>query len=332
LRLAVTVAVAETISRTAGLERAYWVPMTAAIILKPDFTATFSRGVLRLAGTFAGLLVATGLFHVFPAVFWTDVALVVLFTFLVRCFGPANYGVLTLMVSALVVALLAVTGVPPTATVQARAIASVIGGLLAIAVYAAWPTWERTQLPELMARMLDAYRAYFHVVRDAFLFPDRDFSLELDRVRHRARLERSNMEASVERFAAEPRVPEELVGAWTAVLASSHRMIHAVMALEAGLTRSKPVPARPAFRLFSHDVEITLHSLASALRGAGLDVSELPDLREDHHMLIESGDAATERYALVNIESDRITNSLNTLTLQLVHLAAPGRQAEVEVH
>lgn len=63
LRLAVCVALAETIARTSGLERAYWIPMTAAIILKPDFTATFSRGLLRLAGTFAGLVIATALFH-----------------------------------------------------------------------------------------------------------------------------------------------------------------------------------------------------------------------------------------------------------------------------
>ena len=39
--------------------------MTIAIVLKPDFTATFSRGVLRLSGTYLGLLVATGLFHFF---------------------------------------------------------------------------------------------------------------------------------------------------------------------------------------------------------------------------------------------------------------------------
>ncbi len=332
LRLAVSVAVAETISRTAGLERAYWIPMTAAIVLKPDFTATFSRGVLRLAGTFAGLVIATALFQVLPVAFWTEFCIIVVFVFLLRCFGAANYGVLTAAVSALVVALLAVTGVPPGETITARAVASVVGGLLALAVYGVWPTWERTQLPEVVARMLDGYREYFHVVRDAFLYPDRDFSALLDLKRHKGRLERSNVEASVQRFAAEPGVPPEVVSAWNAALASSHRMIHAMMAMEAGLARSTPVPARPAFRPFANDVEVTLHSLASALRGAVLDVSDLPDLREDHHMLVESGDPGTERYALVNIESDRITNSLNTLTMQLIalmpsHLHSPSGSA-----
>jgi len=326
LRLAVCVGIAETVARTSGLERAYWIPMTAAIILKPDFTATFSRGLQRLAGTFAGLVIATALFYVLPVAFWTEVSLITAFMFLLRCFGPANYGILTAAVSALVVALLAMTGVPPSETISARGVATVAGGALALAIYAVWPTWEHTQIPEVMARMLDAYREYFHVIREAFLFPSKDFSTMLDQKRHRARLERSNVEASVERYAAEPNVSPEMVSAWTSVLASSHRMIHAVMAMEAGLMRSEPVPARPAFRPFAHDVEVTLHSLASALRGTRLDAAELPDLREDHHTLVESGDPETERYALVNIESDRITNSLNTLSMQLMALVTQPHQ------
>ena len=63
LRLAVCVVIADTLTRSLGWQRAYWGPMTVAIVLKPDFTTTFSRGVLRLAGTFTGLALATVLFH-----------------------------------------------------------------------------------------------------------------------------------------------------------------------------------------------------------------------------------------------------------------------------
>ena len=54
IRLAVCVAIGEALGQSLGLTRAYWAPMTVAIVLKPDFSATFSRGVLRLAGTFVG--------------------------------------------------------------------------------------------------------------------------------------------------------------------------------------------------------------------------------------------------------------------------------------
>ena len=54
VRLAVCVGIADTLTRSFGLPRGYWGPMTVAIVLKPDFTTTFTRGVLRLAGTSRG--------------------------------------------------------------------------------------------------------------------------------------------------------------------------------------------------------------------------------------------------------------------------------------
>ncbi len=102
------------------------------------------------------------------------------------------------------------------------------------------------------------------------------------------------------------------------MLASSHRLVHAFMALESGLTTSRAVAPRNAFRPFADHVELTLYYLAAALRGSPLTRADLPDLREDHHALEQSGDPVTERYALVNVESDRITNSLNTLSEEVL--------------
>jgi hypothetical protein len=65
-------------------------------------------------------------------------------------------------------------------------------------------------------------------------------------------------------------------------------------------------------------VELTLYYLSAALRGSRIATGDLPDLREDHHALLESGDSRVERYALVNTETDRITNSLNTLAQEVL--------------
>jgi len=166
--------------------------------------------------------------------------------------------------------------------------------------------------------MLDAYRDYFRAIRESYLRADAGFTHELDRVRTAARLARSNLEASIDRLCAEPGTFPERVHTLHAALASSHRLAHAMMALEAGLASSRPAPPRDAFRPFANDVELTLYYLAAALRGSPLDREHLPDLREDHHALVHSGDSASERYALVNVETDRVTNSLNTLGEELL--------------
>lgn len=322
IRLAVCVGLGDALARGAGLQRSYWLPMTIAIVLKPDFTATFTR-VLRLSGTFAGLLLATALFHWLHPSALPEIALIAALMFALRWVGPANYGIFVIAVTALVVLLLAIAGVTPNAVMGARALNTVFGGAIALLAYWLWPTWERTQISETSAQMLDAYRLYFRSIRLIYegqndVEPKTEAVAELDRARLKARLARSNLEASIDRLGAEPGAVAAQVSLLGAVLASSHRLVHAIMALEAGLSSSRPVPARAAFRSFANDVELTLYYLASALRGSPIQRTALPDLREDHHALVHSGDSLTERYALVNVETDRITNSLNTLSEDLL--------------
>jgi hypothetical protein len=90
------------------------------------------------------------------------------------------------------------------------------------------------------------------------------------------------------------------------------------MALEAGLPITPPVPARPEFRTFAADVEKTLELLESILSGGKISEKKFPNLREDHNRLVHAGDPEKERYALVNIEADRMTNSLNTLREEVI--------------
>jgi hypothetical protein len=137
-------------------------------------------------------------------------------------------------------------------------------------------------------------------------------------------LARSNAEASAERVRIEGGVEPPRVTALQAILANSHRFIHSVMALEAGIYRSRAVPARAEFRAFANAVDTTLYFLSAYLRGAQAGPADLPDLREAHRALIAAGDARVERYALVNVETDRVTNSLNTLAVEIVLWRASG--------
>jgi hypothetical protein len=44
----------------------------------------------------------------------------------------------------------------------------------------------------------------------------------------------------------------------------------------------------------------------------------MADLREDHHRLVRAANSETIRHGLVNEETDRMTNSLNTLRKQVL--------------
>ncbi len=319
LRLAVLVAVGDILGRMVSWRRTYWLPMTIVLVLKPEFTATFTRGVLRIIGTIIGLLLATALFHVIHPVVALQVALIFLFVFFLRWVGPANYGIFAIVVSGLIVLLLAVAGVPPKEVISARGINTVLGGALALIAYWLWPSWERTRISQRIARMLDAYRDYFHVVLQSGA-DTASSSQELERARRAARVARANLEASVDRLSSEPGATREQMIRLNAILASSHRFIHAVMAVDAIVSQNSALYSSGPLKEFAAAVQTTLALLSSALRGGRVMSREFPDLREQHRLMAQARTGANEsetRYDSINVEADRITNSVNTMAEQI---------------
>ena len=318
LRLAFAVAAGDALGRDFDWRRSYWIPMTIVLVLKPEFAVTFSRGVLRISGTILGLLLATALFHLLPIHTATEVILIGVFTFLVRWVGPANYGVFAVMISALVVLLLTINGVSPNEVILARGFNTAIGGVVALLAYLVWPTWERTRVADNTAALLKTYREYFSAIANVYMKNETGNRLTIERPRRDSRTARTNLESSLDRLAAEPGVTPDQLTRINTMLASSHRFAHAIMALEAGLPLTSSVPPRNEFRTFAADVETTLSLLEEILAGGKVPEKKFPDLREDHTRLVAAGDPEKERYALINVEADRMTNSLNTMREEIV--------------
>jgi uncharacterized membrane protein YccC len=330
VRLSLCVALGDFIERSLGWQRAYWLPMTIAVVLKPDFTATFSRGALRLLGTFGGLVLATALYHVLPASALYQVFLVGIFTFFLRYLGPANYGIFTLAVSALIVFLIAATGVAPAEVIVSRGLNTAAGGILALIAYALWPTWERTQVSEAIAAMLDATRAYFHAVlqrlgSDRMGLTSVNLTKILDDARREWRRARPAAEASVDRVFSEPGTKGSKRDSLTGMLASSRALMHAMMAIEAGALANNVHTSSEALTIFGLDVEFTLYFLAEALRGSPTANQTLPQLREDYRRLVETREGFSGQDEYLLIEIDRVTVSLNTLRkLVMRYLDSPA--------
>ncbi len=325
VRLAASIAIGDGFGRAFLLQRSYWIPMTIAIVLKPDFTSTFSRGVLRLIGTFFGLLFSTALLSVLPHSPVLSVVLIGIFTFCLRSVGAANYGIFVAMVSAIVVLLIGLTGVAPAEVIKPRGMNTLAGGALALLAYWVWPTWERTQIGETIAQMLDAYRAYFRGVMKVCLNPENweADSMELDQLRQASRLSRSNLEASAIRLGVEPRNDGERISLLNSMLASSHRLVYAIMAIESGGPNRQPPEGERVLQTLSHEVELTLYLLSARLRGSPLEVEHLPNLRQRNEQFLLTSEGYGNRDTLLNTETDRLVNSLNTLTGQIFRWTSP---------
>ncbi|MFL6449550.1 MAG: FUSC family protein [Bryobacteraceae bacterium] len=318
LRLSIWVGLADALGHSISWDRSYWIPMTVAVILKPDFTTTISRGALRLFGTVTGLMLATVLYHATPQSAPTQLLLVGVFTFALRIYGPANYGVFSIAVSGLIVFLIAETGVAPGEVVWLRLLNTTAGGLLALLAYVLWPTWERKLVSDAMAEMIDATRAYFQGVIGTVGEPTEKALVSTIEAGQAWRRARSNAEASVDRTAAEPRISSEKVNCLNSMLASSHTLANAMAALEAGFLHSSMRSVPPALDQFARDVDFTLYYLSAALRGSAAASQTLPKLREDHRRLLEARQSLGDEDEFILLETDRITVTLNTLREQVM--------------
>jgi uncharacterized membrane protein YccC len=317
IRLAAAVAIGDAIARSLGWQRNYWIPMTIAVVLKPDFTTTFSRGALRLCGTLAGLTLATFLYHFLPYNGLTQLLLVGAFTFLLRWAGPANYGIFSIAISGLIVFLIAATGVPPAEVIFERAVNTTAGGLLALLAYALWPTWERSTVSEAVAEMIDASREYFRQVVQHVGRGQLSEDAALRQARDQWRRARTAAEASIDRVSSEPGFDKEKLELLNSILASSHALMHSMMALEIGAFRTPAGQSVGGLQSFAHDVDFTLYYIAQALRGSQAAGNILPTLRESYRRMIQAREQFAPEDQFIVLECDRLTVALNTLREQV---------------
>jgi len=312
LRCGACLAIAVAGARLSGMAHGFWIPMTTAIVLKPDFAGTFSFGLLRVIGTLLGLLLATGLIHFAFGGDWQRIALFALLCFGFRELTTMHYGIGVMLLTALIVVLLTFEGVAPGETMAARALGTSLGSALALLAYLAWPTWERSRVRPALADMLDAYRRYLMAVLDDRLRVRSD-------VRALGRSARTNAQASIDRLRGEPRRDPRLVALAEGVFANGNRFIRAAMALEAARQGPVQLPARATAAAFVARVDADLAHIVDNLRHGGT-VERDGGLRDEQRALarvMESAAGNDEERALAAAWSDagdRIVDSVGTLT------------------
>ncbi|HEX6476435.1 MAG TPA: FUSC family protein, partial [Acidimicrobiales bacterium] len=266
LRLAVTVGVATLLYRVLPGSHSYWLPVTVLMVLKPDFSTTFVRGLGRVAGTLAGAVLATLLaatLHPGPAAL---TVLVVLMAFGAFTFYPANYGVYAVFLTGLVVFLVAFGGVPTDQAVVNRAFDTVAGGALALLAYAVWPTWESTGIPQRLARLLEAESAFGTMVLRSYVDAKEPDPAPVETVRRAAALARSNAEASVTRMLSEPSRHGGVDGQIAlGIVSGIHRYVLGAVTLFVHLPDVVRRPL-PALEPLTDDLDAAMSCLASSVR------------------------------------------------------------------
>ena len=159
LRLMACMGVAGLVSEVLPLQRSYWVPLTVAIVFKPDYGSVFARALQRGIGTMVGA-VAGAILLVLVHGTWLLIPFAVLAALLP--FGRSrNYGLLATFLTPLVVVLIDLLSPAGWRLAEDRLIDTLIGCLIVLLIgFAPWPMSWYAFLPRQYAQTALDVRQY----------------------------------------------------------------------------------------------------------------------------------------------------------------------------
>jgi len=158
VRLMICIGVAGVVTEVLPLQRSYWVPLTVALVLKPDYGSVFARALQRGIGTIVGAVAGAVLLALVHGT-WLLIPFAVLASLLP--YGrKRNYGLMTTFLTPLVVVLIDLLSPAGWRLAEDRLIDSLIGCAIALIIgFAPWPmTWYAHLPREFAAAALDVAR------------------------------------------------------------------------------------------------------------------------------------------------------------------------------
>jgi hypothetical protein len=135
LRVAATLALAVELDHLLQLKNGYWLPMTTLVVLKPDFSHTYSGAIQRVVGTLAGVVLASLITKLLHPNQWVLIGMVAAFCWSTFSTQKVNAVMFSTSLTVFVVLLIALTGLPESEVVWHRFINTLMGCTLALTSY-----------------------------------------------------------------------------------------------------------------------------------------------------------------------------------------------------
>ncbi|WP_245743340.1 FUSC family protein [Geodermatophilus poikilotrophus] len=235
VRLALCMTIAEVARQYLPIERPYWVLLTVAIVLKPDFGSVFTRAIQRGAGTLVGVLLGSLLLLALPRNAWVLVAMAAAAA-LLPWGRAANFGLFSVFQTPVIILLLdlALPGGP--GLVGARLLDTLIGcAIVLVFGYLLWPQTWRAPLDEALR---DAAHALDEFVEAAFT----GSPTERRRARRRSYRALTELHTQLQRRLAEPPPVSTRAAAFWPVIVQLERTSDAVTEAVIATRHGEPAP------------------------------------------------------------------------------------------
>lgn len=236
-QLALCVGIAEALARQLNLDRSYWVTLTVALVLKPDFGSVFARAVQRAAGTALGVLIGALVILVDPPA-WALMLLVACLAGLLPIGLARNYGLFSAFVTPLVIMQLDITNAGEWDLVGTRLVDTAVGcGVVLIFGYLIWPG---SRAPRLAGQLAEAVETLADYTARALA----EHPAGRSALRRKTYRELSDLRLQAQRLISEPSPAGRAATAWWPAIVGLERLTDAVTRVAVDLSQSGASPVR----------------------------------------------------------------------------------------
>jgi len=241
IRLMACMGVAGVVSEVLPLQRSYWVPLTVAIVLKPDYGSVFARALQRGIGTIVGAVLGAVLLAAFHGA-WLLVPFGVLAALLP--YGRnRNYGLLATFLTPLVVVLVDLLKPTGWRLAEDRLVDTLIGCAIVVVIgFAPWPMAWYAHLPGKFGQAALDVCAYMRDALGGSAASAPDAAARSRRLRSTYR-GLGDLRAEFQRTMSEPPSISRGATAWWPAVVGLEQVLDAVTAVSLAVGRGARVPS-----------------------------------------------------------------------------------------
>jgi uncharacterized membrane protein YccC len=235
VRLTLCMTIAEVARQLLPIERPYWVLLTVAIVLKPDYGSVFTRAVQRGAGTLLGVLIGSLLLTFVSRDAWVLLPMAIAAGALPWA-RNGNFGLFSVFQTPLIILLLDLATPSGAQLVGARLVDTLIGcGIVLVFGYLLWPQTWRAPLDDALR---GAARALDRFIDAAF----NESPVETRRARRASYRALAELQTQLQRRLAEPPPISTRAAAWWPVIVQLERTSDAVTEAVIAMRSGEPAP------------------------------------------------------------------------------------------
>jgi uncharacterized membrane protein YccC len=266
LRLTVAMLVGLLAGRFIEHQNAYWILLTVAVILRPNFGLTKARALHRIYGTLAGTAFSVLALLIFSQK-WIYGTLAVPSFFIGALFLQKNYKVAATFITSAVILLYGVLVENALTLVQYRVFDTLIGAAISfLAIYFLWPAWEENNIKNSVRKALKSDINYLKEIDRLYIqktIADTAYRL----ARKKALIENSNLMASFQRQLEEPKSQQEHAAQIYAAVVLNQTFITALAAFSTFIQNHETTEASDEYKVLTKAILGNLKEANGKLTG-----------------------------------------------------------------